>query len=44
LKKRECEQLKEIWRIKKKKKRNWSGRGIVRKRERRGEREGDPKK
>jgi hypothetical protein len=30
--------LKEIWRIKKKKK-NWSGRGIVKKRERRSERE-----
>jgi hypothetical protein len=43
LKKRECEKLKEIWRIKKKKK-NWRGRGIVRKRERRSEREGDPKK
>jgi hypothetical protein len=27
-----------------KKKKNWSGRGIVRKRERRSEREGDPKK
>jgi hypothetical protein len=28
----------------KKKKKNWRGRGIVRKRERRSEREGDPKK
>jgi hypothetical protein len=27
-----------------KNKKNWSGRGIVRKRERRSEREGDPKK
>jgi hypothetical protein len=35
--------LKEIWRIYYKKK-NWKGRGIVRKRERRSEREGDPKK
>jgi hypothetical protein len=41
LKKRECEQQKEIWRIKKKEK-NWRGRGTVRKRERRSEREGDP--
>jgi hypothetical protein len=46
LKKRECEQQKERWRIfllKKKldRKKNWRGRGTVRKRERRSEREGD---
>jgi hypothetical protein len=43
LKKKKWEQLKEIWRIKKKKK-NWRGRGIVKKKERRSEREGNPKK
>jgi hypothetical protein len=43
LKKKECEQQKEIWRIFFKNKK-WRGRGTVKKRERRSEREGDPKK
>jgi hypothetical protein len=45
LKKRKCEQRKEIWRIyKKKKKKNWRRKRTVRKKERKSEREGDPKK